>query len=159
MARKANAGPAGSGSKQVGSRDCRGRFAKGVSGNARGRPRGSRSRAMLIAEQLLLDDSREMTQQMISLAKSGNFQALRFCLERVLPQARERPLEANLYLENPADVGEAMTALADQIGSGAFTPSEILALCAFLAHYPRRYADAEAAADKKKFAEMFAGLV
>ena len=157
MTRKGNAKPVGSGNKQA-VRNAQGQFIKGVSGNARGRPGGSRSQATLIAEQLLLDDVQEMTQQMISLAKSGNVQALKFCLERVLPPARERPLQADLPLTHPTDVGKAMTALMGAIREGRYTPSEVAALSNLVANFVRRSDDAETAADKKRLAAFFPGL-
>ena len=48
MTRKGNAKPVGSGNKQA-VRNAQGQFIKGVSGNAQGRPSGSRSQATLIA--------------------------------------------------------------------------------------------------------------
>src|SRR5689334_5534051 len=65
-----------------------GRFRPGVSGNPAGRPRGSRNRATLIAQDLLDSDSEDLVKTAIKRAKKGDPVALRLCIERLMPPRR-----------------------------------------------------------------------
>jgi hypothetical protein len=62
-----------------------GRWEKGQSGNPRGKPRGARNRATLLAEALLDGEAEALTRKAIEKALEGDGMALRLCLERVLP--------------------------------------------------------------------------
>jgi hypothetical protein len=62
-------------------------FQKGVSGNPAGRPKGSRSKVALIAEDLLAGELDAVLAAMLERAKSGDVAAGRLVLERVLPAA------------------------------------------------------------------------
>jgi len=77
------------------SRNNLGRFAKGVSGNPAGRPKGSKSRTLLIKqamEEALTRDSaeafNEIVDQAISMAKAGDKDMIKFVLGDVLKEAR-----------------------------------------------------------------------
>ena len=66
-----------------------GRFAKGVSGNPRGRAAGTRNRATLAAMELLDGEAEALTRTAIDLALGGDMAALRLCIERIIPVRRE----------------------------------------------------------------------
>ena len=73
-------------------------FSKGLSGNPKGRPRGSRNKASLLVQNLIDGKSEEIAQAVIKRAITGDFQAEKFCLERLLPPQRSRPVTvAHLY--------------------------------------------------------------
>ncbi|MHC4197293.1 MAG: DUF5681 domain-containing protein [Planctomycetota bacterium] len=65
------------------------RFPKGVSGNPKGRPKGTRNRATIMAEALLEGQAEALVQKGVSMALKGNTTALRLCLERLIPPRRE----------------------------------------------------------------------
>src|SRR5207245_11470858 len=89
--------PVDSVQKQV-SRDGKGRFRKGESGNRKGRPNGARNKATEAAE-LLLDGDGEaeaLIRKAVELALEGDAGALRLCLERIIPPRRARPVKLGL---------------------------------------------------------------
>ena len=108
----------------------------GQSGNPAGRPKGSRNRATVIAEQLLQADAERLTRTAIDLALGGDRTCLRLCLERLLPPVKERPLT----LEGSDE--EASQRLSDRVQSvwnavlqGRITPREGSALAGLLESY------------------------
>ena len=101
------------------------RFRPGRSGNPKGRPRGSRSKATLAAEALLEGEAEALTRKAVELALAGDLTALRLCLERLVPPRRDRPVTVELpRIETAADVVAASSALIGAVASGAITPSE-----------------------------------
>lgn len=137
------------------------RFKPGQSGNPRGRPRGSRNRTTVIAEQLLDTQAAELVQKAVAMALEGDSACLRLCLERLLPPVKDRPLDPDavklpkLTAENLA---EASAAIVRAVARGALTPSEGQALAAMLEGHRRaleltdlekRLAALEAAQEKR----------
>src|SRR5438309_11369164 len=76
-----------------GSRDGRGRFRKGQSGNPAGRPLGSVNSATRAAMQLLDGEAEALTRKAIELALAGEPAALRLCMERIVGARRGRPVD------------------------------------------------------------------
>jgi uncharacterized protein DUF5681 len=98
---------------------------KGVSGNPKGRPPGTRNRVTVLAESLIGKQAQELTQKAIDLALSGDTVALRLCLERLVPPARERPCSYKLpKLETCADATAALGQIAADMASGKLLASE-----------------------------------
>ena len=79
------------------------RWRKGQSGNPNGRPRGSRHRATLLAENLFDGQTEELIQKAIDLALDGDTTALRLCIERIIAPRRDRPVNFRLPLLNSAE--------------------------------------------------------
>jgi hypothetical protein len=61
------------------------RFKPGQSGNPSGRPKGARHRTTVAIEALLEGEGEALTRKAIELAKSGDMQALRLCMDRLAP--------------------------------------------------------------------------
>jgi hypothetical protein len=61
-----------------------------------------RNRVTRAAEALLGRDAAALTEKAIALAKDGDVTALRLCLERLIPPARERPLDIDKLSDDPA---------------------------------------------------------
>ncbi|GJE57749.1 DUF5681 domain-containing protein [Methylobacterium thuringiense] len=100
-------------------------FAEGQSGNPAGRPRGSRNRATLALETILDGDAEAIVRKAIELAREGEPQALRMCLDRLLPVRRERPVRFELpEITTTDDLPKATSALLQAVASGDITPSE-----------------------------------
>ena len=103
----------------------RGQFNKGASGNPSGRPVGSRNKTTLLAEQLLEGEAEELIRKTVELAKKGNIQALRFCLDRVLPIRKERLLELELPpAKNAPELAANFRRVLAAVGEGQITPAE-----------------------------------
>ena len=106
-------------------------FQKGQSGNPKGKPRGTLSKATLPAQQLLDGEAQEITRKAIELAKQGDPVALTLCLERLLPPRKERPISLKLpEVHVTSDVLRALNAILAGVSRGAITPSEAGTLAA-----------------------------
>jgi hypothetical protein len=72
-----------------------GRFQKGQSGNPLGRPKGSRNKGNLVAQEMLDAEAPNIIRTAIDGALVANPMMLKLCVERLLPVRKERavPLE------------------------------------------------------------------
>jgi len=132
-----------------------GQFAKGTSGNPAGRPPGSRNQTTLLMEALLEGEAETLTRKVIELASAGDMNALRLCLDRLLPPRKDRPIHLDLApIENMPQVTSTMSTVIEAIGDGRITPNEgetlvnILAVqtdLAAIGDLDRRVADLEQA--------------
>jgi hypothetical protein len=104
-------------------------FKPGQSGNPAGRPRGSRNKRTLIAEQRLDEHAGDVTQAAIDLAVGGDGPALRMCMDRIAPPMRDRLLDFALpKLETAADAVAAASAIANGAAHGELTVPEAVGL-------------------------------
>lgn len=100
-------------------------FQKGQSGNPNGRPKGARSKRMVVLDAILESEAPELMQKAVDLAKAGDTVALRLCLERILPARKDRPVAFELpAIETPRDATKAASALLKAVAAGEITPSE-----------------------------------
>ena len=103
-------------------------FPKGKSGNPAGKPKGCRNKATRAAQVLLDGEAEALTRKCVDLALEGDTTALRICMERICPPARERAIDgdaiklpANIDAENAGQVfGEVFRAVA----GGQIVPGE-----------------------------------
>ncbi len=70
-------------------------FKPGASGNPNGRPKGAISKRTQLAK-LLEPHAEELINKAVELAKAGDIQALRFCLERLIPKPKDEGVELHL---------------------------------------------------------------
>jgi hypothetical protein len=100
-------------------------FAPGLSGNPRGRPRGARNKATMVAEALLDGEAEAITRKVIEKALEGDATALRLCLERLLPPRRDRPVAFELpAIETAGDALKASSSILAACADGALSPGE-----------------------------------
>ncbi len=100
-------------------------FKPGESGNPAGKPKGARHRATLAIELLLDGEAEALTRKAVELALEGDMQALRLCLERILPPRKDRPVSFDLApIESATDAKKAMSSVLAAVASGEITPSE-----------------------------------
>jgi hypothetical protein len=79
-----------------------------------------------LVEQLVAGDAEELSQKMIELAKQGNVRCLEYCLDRLLPKRRGRPLDLQLPRINSVhDVMAAMAAVTTAVNNGGVTAEEV----------------------------------
>jgi len=101
------------------------RWKKGQSGNPNGRAAGSRNRATLAIEALLEGEGEALTRKAIELAKAGDMQALRLCMDRLAPPRKDSPVAFDLpEIKTLNDAVPAMGALVKAVGRGELTPAE-----------------------------------
>jgi hypothetical protein len=102
-----------------------GRFPKGVSGNPAGRPPGSRNKTTLAIEALLEGEGESIARKLIELAKKGDLQAVRICLDRTAPPRKERCLElATRPVKSPQDLPLTHQEILIEVAEGRMTPGE-----------------------------------
>jgi hypothetical protein len=98
---------------------------KGQSGNPAGCAKGSRHKVTIALENLFDREGETLSRRCIQLAKDGDLQALKLCLDRVLPPRKDRPVKFKLpVLETPEDARTAVSAIAQGVADGEITPAE-----------------------------------
>jgi hypothetical protein len=98
--------------------------------------RSSRHKASIIAESLLDGRCKHVTRRAIELALGGDIQALKMCLERILPPVRERPCTFKLPpISTAAEAAACMAQVLEGLASGEILPGEGAALGAAISGY------------------------
>src|ERR1700680_389145 len=113
-------------------------FKKGKSGNPTGRPRGARNRTTIAAETLLEGEAENLTRKAVELALNSDIQALRLCLDRIIPPRREQTLYIELTtLESIHYARDAMADIIGAVAAGEITLSEAIELGKLIEFYVR----------------------
>ena len=100
-------------------------YVPGESGNLTGRPRGSRNKATIAAEQLLDGEAEQLARKAIDLALGGDLIALRLCLGLIISPRRDRPVNFDMpELTSIEDAASAISKIASAIGRGELTPTQ-----------------------------------
>ena len=107
----------------------KGRFKPGKSGNPAGRPKGSRHKSTMAALALLEGESQSLTRKAIEEAMGGNMVALKLCLERIVPTAKERPVNITFpEVSDASDLVKLTATLLAAIGNGDVDTSQAASL-------------------------------
>jgi hypothetical protein len=113
-------------------------FEKGRSGNPLGRRVGCRNKTTIAAAALLAGEAEALTRKAVELALVGDPTALRLCIERILPQCRERAVKFALPpIESAADIAPAMKAVTSALADGMITPAEAATIAAVVDTFMR----------------------
>jgi hypothetical protein len=107
-------------------------YAKGVSGNPAGRPKGSRNRATLVAEALVEERAEPLTAKMIELAEAGDAALLRLFFNAIIPPARDAAVELDVPAGKELDFDEVFRRTARALFDGEITPDQALRIGRFL---------------------------
>jgi hypothetical protein len=106
-------------------RDRGGRYAKGVSGNPAGKPRGCLNRATRLALQLLDGEAEALWRAEIDLAKAGDRLLLRHCNDRIVGKRTGQPVRfAMPAAAASGDLAAAVGAILRAAAFGLITPAE-----------------------------------
>ena len=98
---------------------------KGQSGNPRGRPKGSRNQATLLALAAMEGELNDVVRVVIDAARSGDLTAARLVVDKLVPATRERPLSIDLPDTKTAEGVElAQAAIIQAVGAGDLLPGE-----------------------------------
>lgn len=101
-------------------------FEPGQSGNPAGRPKGSRNKMTLLAEQLLDAHGEQIVALVIERAKAGDPSAMNLCFGRLVPK-RERAVIFDMPpINTPHDLRAASAAVAESCQKGILSPHEAL---------------------------------
>lgn len=102
------------------------KFQPGESGNPTGRPRGSMNKHTQLAK-LLEPRAEELINKMVELALNGDSNALRLCIERLLPKARADGLNVSFpefETNNHNSSIEVATEIVNNVLTGDVTPDQ-----------------------------------
>jgi hypothetical protein len=106
---------------EITGRDGSGRF---TAGNP-GRPPGARHKATRAALALLDGETEALTRRAVQKALTGDVGALKLCLDRIVPAAKDAPVQFDLpRMETAADAARAAGAVLEAVATGEMTPTE-----------------------------------
>lgn len=106
---------------------------KGQSGNPRGRPKGSRNKATLLAVAAMEGELENVVRVVIDAAKKGDMAAARLVVDKLIPAVKERPLSIDLpAITGAGDCTAAHSKVLEAVASGQILPGEGEALAALI---------------------------
>ncbi len=99
----------------------------------RGRPRGSRNRRSLMAQQLLDQHGEALVRKALVQALQGDSQLLRMFLDRILPRVKDLPVKTgSLRMGTTDELLQAHETLMKKVASGQLTPGQALEINALI---------------------------
>jgi hypothetical protein len=109
-------------------------FRKGESGNPAGKAPGTRNKATRAVQALLDGEAEALTRKCVTMALDGDSVALRLCLDRLCPPARERAIDANVELPEltAENLPQAAASIVEAVAAGQLLPGEGQALIGML---------------------------
>lgn len=133
-------------------------FTKGKSGNPAGKPKGARNHATRAVLDMLDGEADALTRKAIELALQGDTTALRLCLERLAPPAKDKPVRLRLpEIQNIEDTAKALAGVIQSMADGHITPSEASAITAVLELYRKHIETVEIEARLQALEEKHGG--
>ena len=113
-----------------------------------------------LAAQALLDGEVEaITRKAIELALDGDIQALRLCLDRIIPPIKERPIGPTKLpdLKTGGDTLEAIQFVVHELVAGELLPADAVAIANILEQFRRHHESAAIEERIKKLEQMMKG--
>jgi hypothetical protein len=99
----------------------------------RGRPRGSRNKTTVLAQQLLQSHCEPIVRKALVMALNGDQAAMRLVMERLVPVQREAPIKIGRLPSGTAiEVSKSVQTVIDRAASGRITLGEAERLGALL---------------------------
>lgn len=108
-------------------------FKPGTSGNPRGKPAGTRSKSTQLLLALMEGGAEQITKAVIDAARAGDLVAAKIVLDRLIPPAKERPVNVDLPDTATAEgVAAAQDAILQAVAGGELLPGEASTLSAIV---------------------------
>lgn len=102
-------------------RDDKGRFVRGN----RGKPKGSRHKATVLAQTLLEDGIQDAVKTILAAVREGDVMAAKVVIDKLIPAVKERPVTLALPdVTDAAGVAEAQNAVVRAVAAGELLPGE-----------------------------------
>jgi hypothetical protein len=106
-------------------RENKGRWKPGTSGNPQGRPAGSRNKAAVIIESMLEGDAAALAGKLLERTREGDIRAIGMCLDRLAPPRREPTACLSLPVPTTAqEVLDTLGILLQRVAAGEVPPSQ-----------------------------------
>lgn len=100
------------------------KFQPGKSGNPTGRPKGVKDRRVALREKLL-PHADQLIEMVTTFAKSGDMQAMKIVMDRIMPPLKEEPIQITIpKIESAEDCTKAQAAVVNAVAAGEMLPSE-----------------------------------
>ncbi|MBF0258639.1 MAG: hypothetical protein HQK62_07345 [Desulfamplus sp.] len=101
-------------------------FKPGKSGNPAGRPKGTKNKLTIAAQSLLKGEAEALTRKAVEMALNGDIQALRLCIERLLPPVREPLLEPFKMpsIKKAESLPRVTEMILKEVAAGNLTPGQ-----------------------------------
>lgn len=97
-------------------------FKPGKSGNPSGKPPGARNRATVLAQALFDGEAEAVTRKIIELAKGGDLQALKVCVDRLCPPMKAQAAPVQVDLPETASITDMASAFIKAAADGRLPP-------------------------------------
>jgi hypothetical protein len=97
-------------------------FKPGQSGNPAGKPTGTKNRATVMAQALFDGEAETLTRKIIELAKSGDMQALRVCIDRLCPPMKAQAATVQVNIPETDSISEIARYFIKAAASGQLPP-------------------------------------
>lgn len=123
-------------------------FKPGTSGNPKGKPAGTRSKSTQLLAAMMEGGAEKITKAVIDAAQAGDLMAAKIILDRVMPPAKERPVNIDLPDTQTAQgVAAAQNAILQAVAAGDLLPGEASTLSAIV-EAKRRAIETQELADR-----------
>lgn len=99
------------------------KFKPGESGNPAGRPKGARNTQTQLLK-LLEPHAEKLINKMVEDALEGDPNALRLCIERLLPKAKHRAIESSIPFSGNENYNFTIESILQEILLGNISPDE-----------------------------------
>jgi hypothetical protein len=110
------------------------KFLPGKSGNPAGKKKGTLNRRTQLVK-ILEPYAEELISKAVELARNGDVNALRLCIERLIPKAKNESLTLPISIDDTKDLGKLLnihSAIIEAITSGELTAEQGKALSGVL---------------------------
>ncbi len=97
-------------------------FKPGESGNPTGKPPGAKNKATRMAQSLLDGEEEALVRKVIELAKGGDLQALKVCLDRLIPPMKAQSALIQVEIPKTANLIDTADALLRAAAGGELSP-------------------------------------
>ena len=131
--------------ESTGRQQANSRFVRGKSGNPRGRPVGSRNKALMALDMIGEADAGEILRGVVAAAKAGDARSAELILRRAWPERRGRPVMIPdlPIITRPQDVVVGLSAIVTAVAAGQLSPEEAAAVGAILEMQARAFQSAD----------------
>ncbi len=141
-------------------RSANGRFERGVSGNLKGRPKGSRNKFKSLASAMLDEKGELIVEKVVELAMEGDPAALQMCWKAGMGTPRTDPVAFDLPpIETLEDAKKASNRVLEQCAAGELSLPEAGQILALISSHGEILKSADIAQQIKRLQEEMAPMI